>query len=221
MTTETILVFDTETTGMWNFSEPREWPGQPHIVQLAFALFHDGQPVCTEAYLINSEFPSSPEAEAIHGKTAELRKKFGVYYDSALQSFLSAVRLADLVVAHNKKFDDKMIERGIVHCFPFMEEPSDHPLFEYQRKPGFCTMEALTPIMHLPGKRPGTFKWPKLIEAYKFLVDPAGFTGAHDAMADVMACAKIYFAYMEKLGQDMSSQGGPTIEEQHSRGDLP
>lgn len=198
MTAETILVFDTETTGMWNFSEPREWPGQPHIVQLAFALFHNGQPVRTEAYLVDSPFPSEPEAAAIHGKTTEMRKRFGIAYENALYTFRAALDLADLVVAHNKKFDDKMIERGIVHCFPFMEEPSGHPLFEYQRKPGFCTMEALTPIMQLPGGRGGHFKWPKLIEAYKFLVDPLGFQGAHDAMADVMACAKIYFKYMEK-----------------------
>lgn len=201
--TETVLVFDTETTGMWDFHESRDWPGQPHIVQLAFVLFYDGTPVRNEAYLINSPFPSTPSATAIHGKTGEIRSSFGIDYAAALTSFMEAVKLADLVVAHNKNFDDRMIERGLVYCFPLLEEVSGHPLFEYQRRPGFCTMEALTPIMQLPGGRGGSYKWPKLIEAYKFLVDPAGFSGAHDAMADVMACAKIYFKYMERNQGDL------------------
>ncbi len=36
------------------------------------------------------------------------------------------------------------------------------------------------------------YKWPKLQETYKFLFGEE-FEGAHDAMADVRACARIYF----------------------------
>ena len=55
-------------------------------------------------------------------------------------------------------------------------------------------MESLTDVMKLRGKIPGKYKWPNLAEAYAAYVDPAGFTDAHDAMADVQACARVLHA---------------------------
>ena len=54
------------------------------------------------------------------------------------------------------------------------------------------------PVLKLPG-RYGNYKWPKLEEAYKFLVDPAGFEDAHDALVDVKACAAVLDA-LEEMG---------------------
>lgn len=53
-------------------------------------------------------------------------------------------------------------------------------------------MHSTTRILCLPqpSGRKGN-KWPKLTEAYEGLVNPAGFGGAHNALADVNACAEI------------------------------
>jgi len=42
----------------------------------------------------------------------------------------------------------------------------------------------------IPGKFKD-FKWPKLIESYQFLFNES-FDGAHDALADVRACARVH-----------------------------
>ena len=191
----TILVYDTETTGMWDSKAPPIADHQPHIVQLAFALFSDGIPVRSEAYLIKSDFKSDPGAEAVHGKTMEARNEFGVSYLRAMKSFISAVQCAQLCVAHNEAFDSKVINRALMYVEPFVEE-KEHPTFTFGSVTSFCTMNASTSLCALPGSR-GGYKWPKLIEAYRLLVDPKGFDGAHDALADVMACAKLYFKLKE------------------------
>lgn len=54
----------------------------------------------------------------------------------------------------------------------------------------FCTMTAMTPICKLQGNY-GDYKWPKLSEAYEHAFQEK-LEGAHDAMADVRGCARIY-----------------------------
>jgi len=43
----------------------------------------------------------------------------------------------------------------------------------------------------------GSYKWPSLIELHTKLFDE-GFDGAHDALADVKACAKSFFELKER-----------------------
>jgi len=50
--------------------------------------------------------------------------------------------------------------------------------------------EAMTPICDIPG--PYGPKWPRLQEAHKHVFGKE-FDGAHDALADVIACKNIYF----------------------------
>lgn len=60
----------------------------------------------------------------------------------------------------------------------------------------FCTMKAMTPVCKLHGNY-GDFKWPKLQEAHKHAFG-VEFDGAHDALADVRACARVYRWLMEQ-----------------------
>ena len=60
-----------------------------------------------------------------------------------------------------------------------------------KRKVDFCTMLNTVEIVKIPGRK--GYKWPKLDEAYRILVDPDGFEGAHDALADVKACRKVFY----------------------------
>jgi hypothetical protein len=52
-------------------------------------------------------------------------------------------------------------------------------------------MELSTEILKLPNPR-GGYKWPNLTELHTYLFGK-GFDGAHDAMADVKACANCFF----------------------------
>jgi len=52
-------------------------------------------------------------------------------------------------------------------------------------------MAVTTPICKIPGKY-NDYKWPKLAEAYRHLFNEE-IKDAHDALADVRACARIYF----------------------------
>ena len=65
----------------------------------------------------------------------------------------------------------------------------------------YCTMKGTADICRLPG-RFGSYKWPKLDELHRFVFGQA-LQGAHDARADVEACARCFFE-LKKRGQRMT-----------------
>lgn len=186
------LFFDTETTGFAR-KTPLSDPEQPDLVQLAFKLVQGKRVLQTYCTLVDGQVPVSSGAEAIHGISDLDRKKFGVHITDVVATFIFAAALCDRMIAHNIDFDLKIME---IACHK-AKVTSGQLVFlpdvdRYKKTTKFCTMQASTEICELPGRYPGKFKWPKLIEAYKFLVDPAGFEGAHDALVDVDACRKIF-----------------------------
>ena len=179
------LIFDTETTGMWNFKADLADPDQPRPVQISALLYADSIEVAGINLLINCQVPSHPKALEVHRKTPELLRTCGLEELTALAIFNNFARRADRIVAHNIEFDKRIVQ-GMA-----LRNNLTHNALE--STPLFCTMKTSTDVLRIPG-RFGGFKWPKLIEAYKELVDPAGFADAHDALADTRACAAILFA---------------------------
>lgn len=177
------LFFDCETTGKANFKAPASAPGQPRIVQLAALLTNDeGDELQSLNLIIRPHgFKIPSEASAIHGITDEIASMMGVDISDALLIMRRWWSLAHCVVAHNKSFDLLMLDIEAHHLG--REWPMAHG--------EFCTMQAMTSVCQLPGNY-GDFKWPKLQEAYKHAFG-VEFDGAHDALADVRACAKVYF----------------------------
>ena len=176
-------IFDTETTGLPNKNLPVDHPDQARIVQLAALLLSDDN----EVGCFYSRF--QPDAwPPIHPKAYEAHKlsvldcaDCGISAAVALQVFNSFVGVADVVVAHNYKFDVQLIDielgRAMIQLPP--------------AKPSYCTMEALTPIMGLR-RANGAPKWPNLAEALEFCAPGTVFDKAHDALADVRATAKVW-----------------------------
>lgn len=188
----TVLFFDTETTGFFQDRLPVDHPDQPYIVQLAAQLCHDdGEPVAGFSLIVDpgiGEISIPARASEVHGITDEIAVQFGVSAVSALSMFTHLYQRADLVCAHNIKFDRGVIEAAISRHYRKVM-----PL----RKPLFCTMEAATPIINLPPtermiaagfNKP---KPPKLEECIKHFFGE-DFEDAHDAMADVIACRRVY-----------------------------
>lgn len=174
------LFVDSETTGL-----PHNGV-QPHLVQLGWALYNAlGEPLREHCHIVRPQGWIIPaEAAAIHGiSTAEALEKgepraevlAGLAYDLSRPY----IRL----VAHNLSFD-----RGVIAA-EFSREGIPHNLFDL---PSCCTMRSTTSLCRLPGYY-GGYKWPKLKELHAFIFGRE-FSGAHNALEDVRATARCFFA---------------------------
>ncbi len=185
----TTVFIDTETTGKWDFEAAVEAPLQPHMIQLA--AIRDVGGVTVETYNSLVHVPDDVRMEegalAVHGITPAQAKEKGAPLNVALMRLDRLLDVHGLIVCHNTDFDLKVllaayVREGLICIIPSVNT--------------FCTMRQSTNVCKLPGKY--GYKWPTLDEAYRMLVDPSGFEGAHDAFADVTACRAIYYALLER-----------------------
>lgn len=185
-----ILFFDTETSGLPDFNQRARHSSQPHIVQMAALLTDDaGKDLECVNLIVKPDGWSIPkEASDIHGITNEFAKANGVDEETVIDALLSRIRRASLTVAHNHQFD-KFIARVAARRFNLITDADDE---WWKGLPSFCTMREMTDVCCLPGKWRGSYKWPKLQEAFYYAFGRT-FEKAHDAMADVRACRDVYF----------------------------
>ena len=176
------LIFDTETNGKANFNAPPEHESQPRLVQLAALLLGSELETVAELNVIIKpvDFVISDEVAAIHGIKQAYAEKHGIPEKQALEMFRTFAEMSATIVAHNIKFDGIVLGRAN-HI---------HGL-SYKIPVPYCTMNSSTNICKLPGGYGGGYKWPNLQEAHQILLG-TGFDDAHDAMADVKACARVY-----------------------------
>lgn len=187
------IFFDTETTGL-----PPSWtagaghPLQPHIMQLGAILQDtDTKKVLMELNLL-LKLPEGviphPQAAETHHITPEMCEQYGVKPKTALKMFDLMLQRADIVVAHNLKFDALMYEAGTLRYSLSMDN--------FRKCRASCTMMNSTMICKIPNQNRGGFKWPTLREAHThfFPSIPWNEEGAHDAMFDVRECRDIYWA---------------------------
>ncbi len=180
------LFFDTETTGLprnWNapVSDLGNWP---RLVQIAWLLCDaDGGKVLGRDYIIKPQgFTIPQEAAMIHGITTERAEKIGVSLRSVLEDFSAAIGRASYLVAHNMRFDEKIVGAE------FLREGIADGL-HHARK--ICTMTSTTNFCQLPGNY-GDYKWPRLSELH-FKLFGEEFDEAHNALVDIEACAKCFW----------------------------
>jgi DNA polymerase III subunit epsilon len=186
-----ILFFDTETTGKADFRSPPDAPHQPRLVQIGLVLTaEDGKEAASMNLIVKPDgFTIPEEASRVHGITTEKATALGVSRKHVLRIFREFWELSALAVAHNIAFDSFIVDGEIYRLCGGRKAWG-------KSLETFCTMEAMTPICKLPGNY-GDFKWPRLQEAHKHAFG-IEFDGAHDAMADVRACAKLYFWIQEQ-----------------------
>lgn len=111
-----------------------------------------------------------------------------------LPYFIEDLNSADLLIAHNMGFDLPVISAEMLR----------YKLKPDKRTPKFCTKLATTQICKIPNLYyPNEYKWPKLVEAYEFLIGPLP-PGAHQAKFDVEACKQIFFVIKEKYPEYLS-----------------
>lgn len=182
-----FLFFDTETTGLPRShsapaSDVANWP---RMVQIAWVLADPhGRELTTRAHVVKpAGFTIPREAANIHGITTDLALREGVDLGAVLAEFSADLKRSVNLVAHNIDFDSRVVSAEY-----FRMGVRASPL---DGKPHQCTMRTSTQFCRLPGG-PRGFKWPTLQELHLRLFG-SEFGEAHNAAADVRACAKCYF----------------------------
>lgn len=187
-----VLVFDTETTGLPNWNEPSDDPGQPYIVDIAASLF-DGTGLETHRFdaIVTPGVPIPDELAALHGITTRMAIEQGIGLAEAHDALMSLVSKADLIVGHNVSFDIRLAR---IQAARATGEKWDNPL------PTFCTMRRTTNICKILKANPrchNDWKWPNLSEAVRFFFNEE-HSNAHRARPDCDAAARIYFHLKEQ-----------------------
>ena len=188
-----ILFFDTETTGFNNPRMPAGHECQPHLVQLAMILMDlDGSERASVSLIVNPGVPIPEDASRVHGITDPVAEKWGVAPEMAVRLWGSFALRAHQLVAHNIDFDIQIMQTAL-HRIAKGDPVTDLGAFSH-----FCTMRAATPIINLPPtarmvaagfNKP---KPPKLAECVRHFFGE-DLAGAHDALVDVRACARVFF----------------------------
>jgi DNA polymerase III epsilon subunit-like protein len=186
------LFFDTETTGL-----PRNWKAPvtdlnnwPRLVQLAY-LYYDknGNKISGGDFIIKPEgFTIPSDASRIHGITTQKAINEGKPILSVLQTFKALVDQADILVAHNISFDEKIVGAE------FLRAGMTNPI---PQKRKICTMETTTNFCAIDG--PYGYKWPKLSELH-YKLFKTGFEESHNAAADITATVKCFWE-LKRIGK--------------------
>lgn len=187
-----ILVFDTETSGLVQSKLPDEYPTQPYLVQLACLVFNDdgGEMGSVNLIVKPDTWVIPDEAAKIHGITTEIAKQYGIPLQVVMGVFFNLRAQATTLVAHNIDFDTKIMR---INAAKIGRSPT-HPGPAHLA----CTMNMAMPIMKLPPTPKmvaagfDKFKPPSLSQATKHFFNEE-LEGAHDAMVDAKACARLYF----------------------------
>ena len=184
------IFFDTETTGL-----PKDYEAPytdidnfPRLVQLAWIVYEDTRVVSRKNKIIKPiGFAIPEEATNVHGISTQSAIEKGQKVEVVLRSFLKDVRGADVLIGHNIKFDLNIVQSEL---FRFNIE-NDLDQIEV-----LDTMLLSVDYCKIPSKKYG-FRYPKLIELYNKLFSKS-FDDMHNAMADVKATAKCFWAMLDR-----------------------
>lgn len=171
MRDEKVLVLDTETTGLD--------PTRDRVVEVAFRWgLADDAP--TQLWRLNPMVPIPAEATATHGITDAMVVDWPTFGEVA-DAIAAQIRRADVVAGYNPQFDVDMIEAELRRSGTAVKWPGV-----------VVCAKRLWDVHAPPPSR-------NLTNAYKEFVDPAGFEGAHGALADARATAQLLRRQLERF----------------------
>lgn len=179
------LIIDCETTGL-----PKNWKAPisnlenwPRVIQAAWARYdRNGQHIESKARLIRPEgFTIPDQARQVHGITTERALAEGQKLAAVLSELSAAASECEIIVAHNIRFDESVLSAEYLRL-------KTRPPFSGKKR--VCTMTETAEFCRIQG--PYGYKWPTLSQLHWELFK-SGYEEAHDAGADVAACAKCFF----------------------------
>jgi len=210
-----IFVFDVETTGLL----PKKVNGQeitiesyPYIIQLSFKLydmFESNAIITYNSYVKIPENIEIPETVSeLTGISKDVCNEKGKNIIEVLDNFYEAYMSAEVIIAHNIDFDEKMIQvelqrnhKDIIELVPYC-----FTIFSkiYEKLKGverYCTMKNGIEICAVEVDKKIVKKWPKLSELHQKLFDEVP-DGLHNSMVDVNACLRCYLRMRHGIGKE-------------------
>lgn len=193
------LAYDTETSGLPEFSKPSNDPCQPHIIQIAAVLTDDSlvEQERMNVFIKPDGWVLPEFITNLTGITQDYLEEHGVPIATAVDQFLAMWSKSALCIAHNDSFDRRLLRIELARLFGKI------PLLEtWKIFPAFCTMKESAEMVNLPPtakmlaagfNKP---KAPKLEEAYEYFYGKKP-EKSHDAMADVESTLAVYKKIME------------------------
>lgn len=194
---ERFGVYDSETTGLPDWKQPSEAEHQPHLTDLCYLLFSkEGELIESMDALIRPDGWVIPkDVEELTGLSTDFLTINGIPEREALAMFGRINKQADVRVAHNAQFDERIMRIGISRYFG--KAVADR----FKEKPIYCTANATKNIVKCPptekmlnSRFKNTFKTPNMQEALSFFCPGEVIGQAHRARPDALACAKVFFA---------------------------
>lgn len=185
------LAFDTETTDLPRPHLELDHVTQPHLLQFAGVLFDESGRELDRLFTKVRPSPAallSSHAYAAHGISLEEAFHCGVEVSEVFRWFTSASRRSTCIVGHNVQFDLQIMA---IVAARLGETGWSTP------SQTFCTMTQSTPLVNLPPTlrmmAAGRFhpKSPSLSECIRHFFGEE-HSDAHDAVADVRACIRIF-----------------------------
>lgn len=177
-----ICVVDIETDGLpkkKSFQAPHDVE-YPNVVQIAWVLMDvDGTVYKKGSELINYPGIVWTEAFNVNNIDIDLVKRIGKTPSDAYKIFVSNVKAADYVVAHNVDFDIPIIRNQLSKYFV-------QDVFVNKRT--VCTMKETAKFCGIIEDN-GQYKYPKLSELYTKLFD-YNIQQMHNAESDALLTAK-------------------------------
>lgn len=193
-------IFDTETNGViknWNLPlNKNNLENFPRISQLAWQrcdlntgevvseyqsiIYPDGWTIPTVEELI-AQKNKNPTFFVDNNISTERCFDEGRPIAEILELIINDLFNSEIAVAHNMKFDMNVLGAELMRA--------DMQVGKKLIK--VCTMDSTINLCKLPPFRYGTYKYPKLVELYKFLFGKE-MKGNHDAFADVIGCRECF-----------------------------
>lgn len=183
-------VIDTETSGLFDFSQPADAQGQPRLAQLCMILVDPQLKIQTVIdCLVRPEgWTMGADAERVNHLSTEYLLEKGLPIKVALEAYAAAIDEGRTVVAFNAQYDTKIM-RGKMRRAGIDDR--------FERTPNICVMRALTDICKIPRAKGVGFKFPKLAQALaRFAITQEG---AHSATGDARAALDL-FRKLHELG---------------------
>ncbi|WOF15177.1 3'-5' exonuclease [Methanoplanus sp. FWC-SCC4] len=187
------LFFDVETNGFPRRSRDplNNEVIQPRVVQIAFSRYskHGEEMSSYNEIVYPEDFDIPWQTVRVHGITKERALREGLPGSEVFSAFNAEAKKSECLVAHNFAFDYPVVTAEL-NRYGLKNEIRD--------KEPICTMKpkSVKDFCALP-KSNGGYKQPKLIELHQKLFGES-FAGAHDANADVKACARCFFELKER-----------------------
>lgn len=176
------LVFDTETTGKpKKYNAPMtDLDNWPRVTQLAWEAYnYEGKPFASYSQLIKPDGWEIPKEKFFidNGMSTERCEAEGVPIQHAIHGIIEFMDQCKYLIAHNMKFDHPVLGAEMIR---YKMRPKNKPV-------KICTLEAAR--SNSRGKNNLTDLHARLLGF--------GFDGAHEAMADVRACSRVFFKMKE------------------------